>query len=165
MSEPETPIRTAADVMERRLTTVTPDTSVRELARLLLVRGSDGACVVDEGRLAGVVTTMDLVYREKRITTPHFITFLDIMIPLESRVEITREIERVSGLRADEIMSVEAVTVKPDTPISEAASLMVDRHLTMLPVVDESNSVIGVVTKRSLLRAVFRFDDEELTPG
>ena len=131
---------------------VVPDRSVRDLAKLLLDENSDGACVVEHGRLVGVVTTMDLVFQEKKVHLPSILSFMDFAIPLEPPDRLRQELEKIAGTRVREIMSTDLVTVGPDATMSEVASLMVDKHLTLVPVV-EGERVLGVINKQSLLRA------------
>ncbi len=134
--------------------TVVPSRSVRELVRLLLDERSDGACVVEDGKLVGVVTTMDLVFQEKQVHLPSIFTFMDFAIPLEPPERLRHELDKISGTEVRDIMSKHPIFVDGDAPMSEVASLMVDKHLTIVPVV-ERGRVIGMVTKQALLRAAF----------
>ncbi|PRQ06408.1 inosine 5'-monophosphate dehydrogenase [Enhygromyxa salina] len=134
--------------------TVTADTSVRELVDLLLRERSDGACVVDDDRLVGVVTTMDLVFQQKRVHLPSILSVMDFAIPLEPPQRLRQELDKIAGTRVAEIMSDEPIFVGPSAPMSEVATLMVERHLTVIPVV-EDGCLLGVVSKEALLRAAF----------
>ncbi len=56
-----------ADVMTREVLTVTPETSIKEVARLLAARGISGLPVVDTGRhVVGVVSEADILQKERR---------------------------------------------------------------------------------------------------
>jgi CBS domain-containing protein len=134
---------------------VDPDCSVRDLAELLLNEASDGACVVKAGRLVGVVTTMDLVFQEKRVHLPSVLSFMDFAIPLEPPSRLREELDKIAGTRVAEIMSDDPIVVGPDEPMSEVATLMVEHNFTLIPVV-EDGCLLGVVTKRALLRAAFQ---------
>lgn len=142
----------ARDIMIEALT-VAPDCSVRDLAKLLLERGLDGACVVDDDQLVGVVTTMDLVFQEKQVHLPTILSFLDFAIPLEPPSRLRAELDKIAGTKVEQIMTGEPITVEPDRLVSEVARLMVDKHLTIVPVVDDG-SLLGMITKQALLRAV-----------
>lgn len=133
---------------------VSPEMSVRDLAMSLIEGGFDGACVVDDDRLVGVVTSMDLVFKEKKLHIPSFFTFLDVVIPLESMSSVKEELDKISGVTVREIMSTDPATIAPDATSSEAATTMVDHHYTILPVV-EDGKLVGVVTKRGLVRAAY----------
>ncbi len=138
--------------------TVTPEQSVRELVELLLRERADGACVVeaseDGPRLVGVVTTMDLVFQQKQVHLPSFFAFMDFMIPLEPPERLRHELDKISASRVLDMMSAQPLSVGPDTPMDEVASLMVDKHVSIVPVI-EGDRLVGMVTKATLLRAVF----------
>lgn len=146
-------MKTAADIMDPVPLLAAPDESVATLARTLLDRRLEGACVVVEGRLLGVVTTMDLVFREKNVHLPTFFTFMDAMIPLGMH-QAEEELGKIAGLTVREIMSHSPVTVGPGTDLHDIATLMVEGHLSMLPVVD-GDRLVGVVDKRAILEAAF----------
>jgi CBS domain-containing protein len=146
----------ARDILIEALT-VTPDCSVRDLAKLLLERGQDGACVVENGRLVGVVTTMDLVFQEKQVHLPSILSFMDFAIPLEPPSRLRAELDKIAGTTVAQIMTEEPVVTEPERPMSEVARTMVDRHLTIVPVV-EHGVLVGMVTKQALLRAVLGSD-------
>jgi len=57
-------------------------------------------------------------------------------------------------MRAHQIMSRPAVTVTPDTPIIEAARLMLLRHIGGLPVVDAAGQLVGIVSDGDFIRPV-----------
>ncbi|MDR7591166.1 MAG: CBS domain-containing protein, partial [Armatimonadota bacterium] len=54
-------------------------------------------------------------------------------------------------LRAKDVMTAPAVTVRPDTPVVEAARIMARRRISGLPVVDEEGRLVGIVTEADLL--------------
>lgn len=143
-------MKTARALMEPAVT-VGPDATVRAIADLLLDRGDDGVCVVDGDRLIGVVTTMDLVFKEKKVHLPTFIAILDAVIPLGSMRDVEDELHKIAASTARELMSDDVITVSPDDTMDTLATRMVEEHLTMLPVV-RGGALLGVVTKRSLLR-------------
>lgn len=144
---------TARDILSTDALIVNPEMPVADLARTLLTTAEEGACVVEEGRLVGVVTAMDLVYKEKNVHLPTVFAFMDAVIPIGwKRAE--EELEKIAGLTVAEIMSQDAVTVGPDADLHELATLMVEQHLTMLPVV-EGDLLLGVVDKRAVLAAAF----------
>lgn len=147
-------MKTAADVMQATGPTVGPDAGVRDLAKILDQHRLEGVCVVDDdGRLVGVVTGMDLVYREKRIHLPTLFAFLDGFLPIGSLTRSWEEIRKITAANVGGIMSP-PVTVSPDTPLEALATQMVDKHFTMLPVVD-GDKLVGVVTKSSLIASAF----------
>lgn len=142
----------ARDIMIEPLT-IAPASSVRELAKLLLDHRSDGACVVDDGRLVGIVTLMDLIYQEKEVHLPSILSIMDFAIPLEPPGRLRAELDKITGTRVNQIMTIDVLTTSPDAVVSEAATMMVEKHLTLVPVVEDGR-LLGVITKLSLLDAV-----------
>ncbi len=145
--------RFAHEIMDSPALTVHRDLPVGELARLLLDQNADGACVMDEDTLVGVVTSMDLLWSEKPVHMPTVITFMELVFPLGGAAA-EQELHKIMGATVGEIMSAPPITVAFDTPIAALATQMIDQHLTLLPVVREGH-LLGVVTKAALLRAAF----------
>ncbi|MFE0917253.1 CBS domain-containing protein [Streptomyces nigra] len=61
---------------------------------------------------------------------------------------------------AAEVMSTPAVTVHPEQRVAAAARVMECHRVDRLPVVDEEDRLIGIATRRDLLRVFLRTDDE-----
>jgi len=144
----------ANELMDHAPFTTTVDTPVADFARALLESGHEGACVLGEGELLGVVTSMDLIFQEKNIHLPTFVAFMDAFIPLGGFKRASEEMRKITGLKVGDIMTRDPVTVTPDTSAADMATLMVERHISMLPVVNEGK-LVGVVEKRSILAAAF----------
>ncbi len=140
----------AIELMNREPITVSPDLSVRRLARLLLDQNLDGVCVVEEGKLVGVVTTMDVIFQERKVALPSYVRLLNRLIPLEKSRQAS--LDKAVGGTVREIMSAEPIGVGFDSSIDEIAALMVDLHITIVPVLNEG-SLVGVIYKRDVLRA------------
>lgn len=145
-------MKTAADVMIDPLV-VSPQTPVRELAELLVGHKADGACVVQDGELVGVATTMDLVFREASLHIPTTFVLLDAVITMPGqRKKMEEELEKITATVVADMMSSDPVTVAPGATLQECADRMVNDHLTVLPVVRDGQ-LVGVVTKNEMVRA------------
>ena len=55
-------------------------------------------------------------------------------------------------MKARDVMTAPAITVTPDTPVSEVANLLIERRISAVPVVDRSGSVVGLLSEGDLLR-------------
>lgn len=55
-------------------------------------------------------------------------------------------------MKARDIMSVKVVTVSPSTPVRELAALMIEKHVSGLPVLNDSGKLVGMVSEGDLLR-------------
>ncbi|MFF3191070.1 CBS domain-containing protein [Streptomyces misionensis] len=129
---------TIGEVMTDDVVTVSETTPAADVARLLDRHGISGLPVIDrDDKVLGVVSASDLV-RERAARPPDG--------PGETPVR--------------EVMSTPAVTVHPEQRVPDAARLMERRGVERLPVVDEEDRLIGIVTRRDLLRVFLRGDDE-----
>jgi CBS domain-containing protein len=146
------------DVMTSEVTTVTPETRLRDLAQLLTERQISGAPVVDpDGSIVGVISEADLL--AKQLSRP-----LSRRLPLEwilGERHDADELRRRAATVVGEAMSTPAVTIEADRPVREAATLMVDRNVNRLPVISDGQ-LVGIVTRSDMVRAYLRLDADIL---
>ncbi|MFH7319784.1 CBS domain-containing protein [Desulfurivibrio sp. D14AmB] len=146
----------AREIMSREVVTVGPEMPVEELAALLWAKRISGAPVVDgEGRLVGVVTESDLIDQAKKLHIPTAITILEAVIFLERAGKVEEEVNKMAGSRVGDICTKKPVTVAPDTPLDEIATIMAEKHLHTLPVM-EGQRLVGVIGKSDIIRTLAR---------
>jgi len=133
------------------------DTPFKELVRSMAEHRVSGVPVVStEGRLVGIVTEADLLRVEAHEQPPR-----NLLVELFIDRRRLEEIERLADdIRARDIMTRDVVTVAPDRPIDEAARRMIHEGVKRLPVVDEEGRILGIVSRRDLLRPFLRSDQE-----
>ncbi len=142
-----------ATIMSTDVIAVTPETSVTELARLMVEHDVSGIPVVDDGILVGLVTEVDVVSREIDVDPPAFGTFLDAIfrLPWDKSDE---ELRRVLASTAGELMTRDVKTISPDAPIRDAANMMFKQELNPLPVVDDHGRLLGIISRSDIVRLV-----------
>lgn len=147
-------MKTAADIMTRNVITVSPATSVKELARIFTDNTISGAPVVnDKGEVIGVVTESDLIDQNKKIHIPTVVSILDSFIYLESPDKMEHEIRKIAGSTVADIFTGKTITVGPETPLDELATIMSEKGVHTLPVVD-NGSLVGVIGKKDIIRTI-----------
>ncbi len=105
----------ARDIMTKEVITVSPQTTVLDLARLLAEHKINGAPVVDDnGRLVGVVTQSNLIDRVKKFELPHVVTILDAHFYLERPSTFKKNLEKLVGNLVSDIMTAPPVTITAD---------------------------------------------------
>ena len=138
--------QTAADAMSRNIITVSPSMALSELYRRLSVHHQDGACVVEKGALVGVVTPMDVVLT--------LVVLMDPVVPMNLDPDTLDTFSKVSSTTVADLMSSAPITVRADTPLADVAAKMIDHHFSFLPVVCDDGSILGAVTRASMLRSI-----------
>ncbi|MDP9454808.1 MAG: hypothetical protein CYG60_06190 [Actinobacteria bacterium] len=138
------------EVMQEDWPTLGPDATVEEAIKLFAEARISGAPVVSNGRLLGVVTEGDLIFRDAEIKSPGFLDILGGIIPLGNTEEYRREALKSAGVTVDEVMTDDVVTVDPDATLAETATVMAEERKKILPVV-EGDRLIGVITRMDIL--------------
>jgi CBS domain-containing protein len=142
------------DIMTTEIITVSPETEIVKVTKLLLEKRINGVPVLDEtGRLVGILCQSDLIAQQRKLPIPSFFTLLDGLIPLTSEKQIDKQVRKIAAVTVAEAMTPNPVTVEPDTNIEEVAALMVDRNFHTIPVVDEGE-LVGIVGKEDILRTL-----------
>jgi CBS domain-containing protein len=146
----------AKDIMTKRVLTVKPETTVKALAQFLLKHKISGVPVVDRsGKLAGIVTEGDLIFRDANVHLPTVVTVFDSVIYLENPRKYERELQKVIGGKVADIMSRDVLTIEPDLELSAIATIMHERKRHLLPVLKDGK-LVGIVGKADVVRAISR---------
>ncbi len=145
---------TASDIMTSAVATVREDSSVQDLAKLLTRKKISGAPVIDdENRVVGIVSEGDLVSQDADIHFPHYIELLGNIIYLESVKKYEERLEKAAASLVGEIMTTDVVTVQKDAPLHEIATVMTEKKVNRLPVVD-GDILVGIITRGDVVRAM-----------
>lgn len=141
----------AKDIMTRELITVSPDTDITEAAKILLDKHINGLPVVDKnGKLVGIICQSDLISLQKKFRLPSVFTLLDTFIPVRSQKSIDKELEKIAAAKVVQAMTADPVVINAEDTVEDIATLMVEKNLHTLPVV-EDGKLVGVVGKEDIL--------------
>lgn len=142
--------------MTTEVITVSPETLVSELTKLLAGKNIGGVPVVDDdGRLAGIVTQSDLVERTKELEMPPAINILDFHLYFDLPSHLFKQVQKMLGATVADIMSPKPLTVSPDMSLRQIATLMDKQKVHTLPVM-EGGKLVGIIGKMDLVRALTR---------
>lgn len=122
--------------MSQPVITVPPEMPIGDALQLMQREHIRRLPVVDNGRLVGIVSDKDLLHASPSDATSLSVWELHYL---------------VSKIRVQDVMTTNVVTVHEDTPIEEAAHLMVDNKIGGLPVVNNGN-VVGLITETDLFK-------------
>jgi len=142
------------EVMSKEVVTASPETTLKQVAELLLGHGISGLPVVGpDWRVVGVVTEADIVRGEAGGTgTEGMLARARAFAAQTAAVPTSRT--------AGEAMTSPAVTIHPDQTVVEAARLIAERGVNRLPVVDDDDRLVGIVTRADVVRAFVRSDEQ-----
>lgn len=139
--------------MSSPVLTIDPEALVGEVARTLVTNQVSGLPVVDLlGHVLGVITEADLLPKEEEpqlkapslFETPHGRT-----------LRIKRE-----AVTARQAMTSGALSIRPTCTLRSAARMMDSRKLRRLLVIDDDEGLVGIISRRDIVREFTRDDDD-----
>lgn len=137
------------DIMTRKVHTVSPETPVKEVARILADQRVSGVPVVDaQQRVVGIISESDFLHRRETGTERRQSWWLEFIG--DSRT-LAREYAKSHGVRAEEVMTAPAVTVTSDSDLSKVADLFDSKRIKRAPVVD-GGKLVGIISRGDFVR-------------
>lgn len=127
-------------VMSRHVVTVELDDTLKQIRDLFAAFRFHHVLVMERGGLVGIISDRDLLAN----LSPFIGKLQEKPIDLASLQK-----------HAHQIMSRHVVTVTPETSLHDAATLMLERGISCLPVLNADRRVVGIVTWRDLLRGAY----------
>ncbi len=139
------------DLMTTEVITIGRGASLKEAARRMIAAGVSGLIVTDdEGTVEGVITEADYVKNEsgrraaKRAGLLRWFSHEDEVPSIERLVE--------------NVMTADVVTISPGADHAEAARIMRKSGVKRLPVIDDEDQLVGIVSRSDIMRAFARPD-------
>lgn len=138
------------DVMTKNVLTISKYDTIVQVANILSEKNISGLPVVDkENKVLGIITQADIL---SLIGVSREQTFKDLLRymlgePLHGRRQ---------GDYVGDVMTAQALTISPDANIAEAVRIMTEKRIRRLTVTDEWNTLIGIITRADILKAVIK---------
>jgi CBS domain-containing protein len=125
--------------------------AIPEVARIMRQHDISGLPVLNEDDdLVGIITEMDIVSHEIQVDAPTFVPFLDAVIrmPWDTSED---DLRRVLATSVGELMTSPVYSVTVNASVREVATLMFERKVNPVPVLDRSNRVVGIVSRSDIV--------------
>jgi len=143
----------AKDIMTKEVISVKPETTIEELARLLMKQQISGAPVVDDkGKIVGIVTENDLISKNSRLHIPTILRLFDAYIPLGTS-KMESDIRKMAASTVEDICAKEIITVDEEASVEYIATIMTEKRIHILPVVREGK-LVGIIGKKDLIKGI-----------
>ena len=147
--------RLVKDIMVREVITIQKDASVEELSELLVKNKISGVPVIDsDGKLVGVATEGDLIIKDSDLHFPRYFKLLDSIIYLESLNKFKKSLKKFLGTKVEDVMTAEIKTVKEETPVGEAANIMIKYNINRVPVLGSKDELVGIVARADIVKSM-----------
>ncbi len=120
-------------MMNKKLTTVSGDTSVTDAARLMKENHIGAVLIMKEKSLVGIFTERDIVYR------------------------VICDRKNADETPVSKVMTKSVVTMKPDATIEAAILLAGTKNIRHVPVVNKENKVVGIIGLKDIMAEILEF--------
>ncbi len=128
--------------MSSPVTTITLDTPITDAHQIMKDKGIRRLPVVDKhGKLVGIVTIGDV--REAKPSDASTLSIWEMNYLL-------------SKLKVEKVMTKNPLTVNQDAFILDAAQIMLEKKISGVPVVDNENKLIGILTESDIFRMLVK---------
>jgi len=140
---------TAAEIMTTDVVTVTPDTPVAEVAAVMGRRGVSGVPVVDAGqKVVGVISEKDFLTRMGVQDAKNFMSLVAGCLMTKGCMALPSECAL-----AQDLMNSPAITVTPNTPVKDIATLFTQSGINRVAVTDPDGRLLGLVSRADIVKA------------
>ncbi len=144
---------TVSEIMSKEVMTVTPDTSYRDLCKKIFSFHIHTLPVIDkDAKLVGIVTRKDVLDR----LYPKYQDVLEFLETPQDFEEMEGRIREMSPLKARDIMTRTVIFARENTLVMRALSRMMVRHVDQLPILNDDDQVVGLVTKGDIFYSLFQ---------
>ncbi len=146
----------AKDIMTQKVITVQEYTPIADVAQTLTENHISGVPVLNPSKeIVGIVCESDIIDQTKKFHGPPVVNFMGYIVFLESGKKFEKELKKITGVVALDIMSSPVKTVTPETPIEEIATLMAEHKVHSIPVL-EGRTLVGIIGKKDIVRSMAR---------
>jgi acetoin utilization protein AcuB len=125
--------------MSKEVITVDADDSMQNAIYILQEQNINIMPVMENGNLVGIITDRDL-----KKASPSDATTLDMHELLFL----------ISKIKVSDLMKKPVYTTQPDLTIEEAAAVLLEKKISGLPVVNENDKLIGIITRSDIFQVV-----------
>lgn len=141
-----------ADVMHTTLFSVTEETPIKEVARLIFTIGISGVPVLKGKKLIGIITEHDILSR----MYPTIEELMEDYVHVKDFEKMEERLVSLLETPVKNIMNSQVTTGTVDLPLMEAQSTMLVRQFSRLPIVDKENNLIGIVSQGDIFRQLLK---------
>jgi CBS domain-containing protein len=144
----------ARDIMTPDPVTVGPDLTVTEAAHIMSEQRIGALPVVEKGRMIGLVTEGDLIMQDVKVHFPTYLSLLGGYVFAPGANErFESSLRKAVAATVSDVMTREPITVTADALVTDVATLLVERDVARVPVMD-GDTVVGIVSKSDIVRSL-----------
>lgn len=146
--------------MTRKVITATPETSLLQVCELIFKKNVHSLPIVDKDeKLVGIISKEDLL-------TKLYPTYGEIIPDFsmgEDFEDLKGKFEKLKNWNVEKIMNRRVIYTRPESNVMRALSRMIVRNVRQLPVLDDDERVMGMISKGDIFKGMFKQRTKKLT--
>lgn len=146
----------AKDIMTTDVIVAKKDDKIASVADLLIKEKIGGLPVVDESfKVVGIISETDIIKKEKHIDPPQYLNLLQGLIFLDDLKKLESDVKKIAAYKVEDLMSTDIVKVNENDSFDEIANIMIKKSINRVPVVDENNTLKGIICRYDIIKAMY----------
>ncbi len=141
-----------SEAMHRSITSVTPDTPVKEAARLIFSLGISGLPVIEKKKLVGIVTEEDIL----RKMHPSIKELIEDYSKASNFESMENNLADILESPVKKLMTTTFKSANPEMPLMHAQSMMLLNGFSRLPIVNGRNELVGIISQGDIFRELMK---------
>jgi CBS domain-containing protein/SAM-dependent methyltransferase len=138
------------DVMQKYVEFIAPEDSVLQAARLIFGRGINGLPVCRNKKVVGFITERDILSK----FYPSVQEYIEDPFHSSDFEGMENKVSEILSFKVEEIMSKNPIVITADAPLLKAHSLMRLNKVGRIPVVDNKDNLVGIVSNGDIFKAI-----------
>lgn len=155
------------DAMETNVLILNKEDQITDAAKLFTKNNISGAPVIDDDKIVGILSEGDIMKLldvhspNLNLVLPSPLDVIEMPIRMKHEYDETvRGIKRASLTLVKDIMISPVITIHPNDDISDAAIIMDKEDIKRIPVVDDEDNLVGIVTRGDIVKALVNYKEE-----
>lgn len=140
------------DIMHRDVDYVNPKTPLKKVAKIIFGHKHTGLPVVDPKtkKLVGFLTDQNILSG----CFPSIKEYMEDVIHARDFSAMEEKLKEILSLKVENVMNKNPISIHEEEYVLKAISFMKVKDIARLPIVDDKNRLVGIVTKREIFRAL-----------
>lgn len=141
----------AKDIMRSNVISVKQEDRIEDIVSTLMKNHISGVPVTNQqNQVIGIVTEKDLITRDRGLNISSYMEFVASILFIDGKLQ--KELHhKIEAQTANDIMSSPVYAVYLDTTLEEVASVMINRRINRIPVINKNNELLGIIGRSDLL--------------
>ena len=140
------------DIMNHSVKTAKADTLIKDIASIMCLNKISGVPVIDDdGALTGILSEKDIL----KAMFPDVTQIMEGGLKHNSEL-IESDYKDVLYKSAGDLMTQAVASVRPDMPLLKAVSMMCVKKIRRIPVTDNNNKLVGIISIGDVHKAIFQ---------